>query len=294
MNKTILLLAALCSATVANAGFLRVNNVDASAPYQQINAAVADAAEGDTILVEGSTVDYEAATLDKRLVLIGPGYWLRENGIGTEATQTAIINGLTTKAAGSAIMGVYVVNTIQVEGERTVINRCYAQNGISISETANNCIIRQNFITGDVGSGYNHSGYHQITNNIFGSISCKGVNNCYIAYNTEYTWWGASFWNSANNKIEHNIFFGNMDDGDGNDYADNATVGELFKDITTDRDVQNTVLSDEAADKGAFAGDSPYVISGIPAGPMIEELVVPASVEEGSMMEVTIKLGTAK
>jgi hypothetical protein len=73
MNKTILLLAALCSATVANAGFLRVNNVDASAPYQQINAAVADAAEGDTILVEGSTVDYEAATLDKRLVLIGPG-----------------------------------------------------------------------------------------------------------------------------------------------------------------------------------------------------------------------------
>ncbi len=53
-------------------------------------------------------------------------------------------------------------------------------------------------------------------------------------------------------------------------------------------------LPQEANGYGAFAGNDPYVISGIPAGPMIEELTIPTSVEEGSVMEVTIKFGTAK
>ena len=53
-------------------------------------------------------------------------------------------------------------------------------------------------------------------------------------------------------------------------------------------------IPDEAKAYGAFAGDNPYVISGIPAGPIIEELTIPTSAEEGSSMEVAIKLGTVK
>lgn len=45
---------------------------------------------------------------------------------------------------------------------------------------------------------------------------------------------------------------------------------------------------------GAFAGDSPYVISGVPSAPVIENLVVPTSVEYGSKMNVTIKIGVQK
>ncbi len=295
MNKKIILLAALFSATAANAGLLRVSNVDGSAPYSTIAAAVNAAAEGDTIMVDGTSVDYEATTIDKRLVVIGPGYWLRENGIATEMANAANIQEITTTKEGTELMGLNVYQNVNVEGAKTVITRCHVGGNISIKGGTNNCIIRQNFLTGDVGSGYDHSFYHQITNNIFGNVACKGISESYIAYNTSFDHWGESFWNSANCTIEKNIFYTeDLNKGDGNTIRNNYYVGELYQNITTDKNVSATELPTAAADCGAFAGDEPYVISGIPTGPMIEELVVPASVEEGSVMEVTIKLGAAK
>lgn len=280
---------------VSQAATLRVNNVDSSAPYATITAAVNAASDGDSIMVEGTSKDYDETVLDKKVVLIGPGYWLRENGIGTEAAQSANIQNLTTTQEGTVIMGVHVYGVIRVEGAKTVITRCCIDGNVSIKGGTNNCIIRQNFIKGDVGSGYDHSFYHQITNNIFGNVSCKGVNESYIAYNTSYAWWGESLWNSYNCKVEKNIVFTNeFTNNTDNSYTDNYVIGEYYKDIYTDKDVLNTELPAEATSYGAFADNDPYVISGIPTGPMIEELTVPASVEEGSVMEVTIKLGTAK
>ena len=280
---------------VSQAATLRVNNVDSSAPYATITAAVNAASDGDSIMVEGTSKDYDETVLDKKVVLIGPGYWLRENGIGTEAAQSANIQNLTTTQEGTVIMGVHVYGVIRVEGAKSVITRCCIDGNVSIKGGTNNCIIRQNFIKGDVGSGYDHSFYHQITNNIFGNVSCKGVNESYIAYNTSYAWWGESLWNSYNCKVEKNIVFTNeFTNNTDNSYTDNYVIGEYYKDIYTDKDVLNTELPADATSYGAFAGDDPYVISGIPTGPMIEELTVPASVEEGSVMEVTIKLGTAK
>ena len=296
MKKKLLILSVMCGlAVVSQAATLRVNNVDSSAPYATITAAVNAASDGDSIMVEGTSKDYDETVLDKKVVLIGPGYWLRENGIGTEAAQSANIQNLTTTQEGTVIMGVHVYGVIRVEGAKSVITRCCIDGNVSIKGGTNNCIIRQNFIKGDVGSGYDHSFYHQITNNIFGNVSCKGVNESYIAYNTSYAWWGESLWNSYNCKVEKNIVFTNeFTNNTDNSYTDNYVIGEYYKDIYTDKDVLNTELPADATSYGAFAGDDPYVISGIPTGPMIEELTVPASVEEGSVMEVTIKLGTAK
>ena len=280
---------------VSQAATLRVNNVDSSAPYATITAAVNAASDGDSIMVEGTSKDYDETVLDKKVVLIGPGYWLRENGIGTEAAQSANIQNLTTTQEGTVIMGVHVYGVIRVEGAKSVITRCCIDGNVSIKGGTNNCIIRQNFIKGDVGSGYDHSFYHQITNNIFGNVSCKGVNESYIAYNTSYAWWGESLWNSYNCKVEKNIVFTNeFTNNTDNSYTDNYVIGEYYKDIYTDKDVLNTELPADATSYGAFAGDDPYVISGIPAGPMIEELTIPTSVEEGTTMEVTIKLGSTK
>jgi len=282
-------------AVVSQAATLRVNNVDSSAPYATITAAVNAASDGDSIMVEGTSKDYDETVLDKKVVLIGPGYWLRENGIGTEAAQSANIQNLTTTQEGTVIMGVHIYGVIRVEGAKTVITRCCIDGNVSIKGGTNNCIIRQNFIKGDVGSGYDHSSYHQISKNIFSNVECKGVTESHIAYNTSYHHWGESFWNSANCTIEKNIFYSeDLNVGDGNTIRDNYFVGELFQDIYTDKDVLNTELPAEATSYGAFADNDPYVISGIPTGPMIEELTVPASVEEGSVMEVTIKLETAK
>ena len=45
---------------------------------------------------------------------------------------------------------------------------------------------------------------------------------------------------------------------------------------------------------GAFAGDSPYVISGIPTGPYIIGIDAPSTVEVGSTPTVTIKVNISK
>ena len=294
MKKKIVFLAALCLTMGAYANILRVNNVDSSAPYSNIAAAVLAAADGDTIIVDGTSVDYDDVTINKRLVVIGPGYWLRKNEIATEAAQDATIGAITTTQEGTVLMGLQPRN-ITINASKTIVKRCCITEGISISKDAANCVIHQNFIGGDVGAGYDNTFYHQITNNIFGNVACKGVHESYIAYNTSYKHWGESFWNSANCKIEKNIFYTNdINVGDGNTIQDNYTVGEAYQDIQTDKDVRDCPLPQEANGYGAFAGNDPYVISGIPAGPMIEELTIPTSVEEGSVMEVTIKFGTAK
>ena len=295
MKKEIVFMAAFLFTIGAYANILRVNNVDSSAPYASIAAAVTAAVDGDTIMVEGSTVDYDETTINKRLVILGPGFWLRENGITTESAQSANINGITTTEGGTVIMGIHVWGGFRVEGAKTVITRCRLDEGVSIAKGINNCVIHQCFIGGDVGSGYDHSYYHQITNNIFGAMNCKGIGDSYIAYNTSYTHWGESFWNSGNCKIEKNIFYTNdINVGDGNTIQDNYIAGDAYQDIQTDKDVRDTKLPSAADGFGAFAGNDPYVISGIPAGPMIEELTIPTSVEEGGTMEVTLKLGAAK
>ena len=294
MKKKIVFLAALCLTMGAYANILRVNNVDSSAPYASIAAAVAAAADGDTIMIDGTSVDYDDVTINKRLVVIGPGYWLRKNEIATEAAQDATIGAITTTQEGTVLMGLQPRN-ITINASKTIVKRCCITEGISISKDAANCVIHQNFIGGDVGAGYDNTFYHQITNNIFGNVGCKGVNESYIAYNTSYNHWGESFWNSANCKIEKNIFYTNdINVGDGNTIQDNYIVGNAYQDIQTDKDVRDCPLPQEANGYGAFAGNDPYVISGIPAGPMIEELTIPTSVEEGSVMEVTIKLGSTK
>ena len=48
----------------SQAATLRVNNVDPSAPYATITAAVNAASDGDTIMVEGSSIKYADAILD--------------------------------------------------------------------------------------------------------------------------------------------------------------------------------------------------------------------------------------
>src|SRR5450432_1529697 len=91
------IMAATCFTQQASAKIWRVNNqsnydgstlwgdnfggTPAYPVFKQINQAVAFGIvnDGDTIHVEGSTVIYDAATVTKRLVVIGPGYFLTEN-----------------------------------------------------------------------------------------------------------------------------------------------------------------------------------------------------------------------
>jgi len=299
MRKTIVTLVALCAAVTVNATVLRVSNVSGStAPYSTVADALANAAAGDTIMLDASATSYGDIEIKTRVVLMGPGYWLQRNGIIQEAGGSAEVRGVTIRASGTVLCGITASMSISVIEASDVVIKRSCLGHIALGDKSNRCVIHQNFMRGDIGASYSHTSMHQITNNILYGCSFRNVSNCYIAYNTflaNRSLGKANYWASHDLSFEKNVWEGyDKDDTETNSYKDNlATSSEtdVWDYGGIDTDVQKLNLS---TTHGAFAGDSPYVISGLPSAPIIEDLQAPTTVEYGSMMNVTIKVGVQK
>lgn len=303
-----LILVAACMTAAANAKILRVSNVSgSSAPYSSIDAAHDAASSGDTIMLDVSNIKYgtNTTTLTKKLVIIGAGYWLCENGIVNEGMGASKVQLFHVKAEGTVIKGIEL-DALYIEAPKVVINRCkVGTTGIGLEKGADNCVISQNFISGSVssrGGSSVRSNFTQITNNIFtftvtGS-SFGGFANSYIAYNTFRT--SQLYVGDTNNStFENNIVQTIKDVNDGsNSYANNYETNIIHTQATNDfidKDYYALEIPADVISKyGAFAGDSPYVLSGVPSGPVIQDLVVPTTVEMGSKLNVTVKIGMIK
>jgi hypothetical protein len=321
--KKLLILSAMCMAMTAQATVLRVSNVtNSGAPYTTIPAAIDAAVNGDTIMVDGSPVAYNEQTgttgslnINVRVVLMGPGYLLTQNGVQSNGDLTAEISRnikISEGAAGTIIQGVNLSGTeIDIQVPNVVITRCKVDGSLYIATGATNCVLHQNLFTGLVGrSSYTtYTAYNaQITNNIFMHVNnnssgiLRGFNESTIAYNTftkKKSDGGSSavqLYLMSGCTIEHNVFFGPEQTLDNNTMADNYWGGNEspYQDCTTDlevRDANTGGIGNELMGRGAFNGDDPYVISGIPAGPVIQDITVPATVEQGGTLNVTVKLG---
>lgn len=323
--KKLLIFVAVCLATAAQATILRVSNVvNSGAPYTTIPDAIAAATAGDTIIVDGSPDVYNTQTgsggslvIDKRLVLMGPGYLLTENGVKLNGDQAATLTRdleVAAEATGTIIQGLQLQCSgyIDIQATNVVITRCKIDCPVYIATIATNFVLHQNLITKVLGraSYNNYRPYNaQVTNNIFTFANNSSSNGTIVAFRESKIAYNTI--TKANVKgsstiisdiqgctVENNIFFGDEVTYDGNtltnNYWGNAT--SPLKGCTTDLDVQKVMQTntDLPADKGAFAGDDPYVISGIPAGPTIEDITVPATIEQGGTLNVTIKLGIQK
>lgn len=104
----LLILSAMCMAMTAQATVLRVSNVpNSGAPYSTIPAALEVAVAGDTIMVDGSSTNYLISgglQVTKRIVLIGPGYLLTENGVLANGNASTTVESAVTfsdEAAGT-------------------------------------------------------------------------------------------------------------------------------------------------------------------------------------------------
>ena len=311
MKKTVLIFAAALIASAAQATILRVSNESNSgAPYTTIPAAISAATEGDTIMVDGSKTKYSSgATIEvnKKLVLMGPGYWRSENGIIQEGANDATIGNIRFSADGSTIVGLVLNGTVNVQAAHITITRCRVTGDISHGLPSNgvsNTVIHQCFLEGAV-SGSNNNSYNpgiQITNNIF-----KGGNSNFITYFTDSyiaynTFTGSMVTNGhlTGCTVEKNVMEAHTGEIGNNTFTDNTETGVTVEDTSTDLAIKNffeqyaSEHATEIANKGAFAGDDPYVISGLPSGPVVEDITVPASVAMGSKLNVTIKLGVTK
>ncbi len=315
MKKILFVLAAACVTVAAQAKILRVSNVaGSSAPYTTFQAAHDAASSGDTIMLDASTKaygdEYGRFTITKSLVILGPGYWLVENGIVEEGAGAAQ-SSLTIKADGTVVKGMWL-GSCNILASKVVINRCRisgSTSSITFMSGVSNCIISQNILSGGIGTTGGTGAFstnHQITNNIF-TVSTMGngfsqMKDCYIAYNTFRT---NEFHlnNVLNSTVEYNLWKEYKESAiassEGCSVTNNYEIAVVNTQATNafiDKDYYDAIEypADVRATYGAFAGDSPYILSGIPSGPIIQDLIVPTTVEKGSTMSVTVKVGVVK
>ena len=133
------------------------NNTDFDADFTTLEAAVAAASDNDTIYLEGSAINYDGATIDKPLTIVGPGYFLAENPETQANNTSATIDSELTFASGSegsTIMGCEfefgTELTISINDISLIRNRLYQ---VEFDGTSNNIVIAQNYIEGHINAG---------------------------------------------------------------------------------------------------------------------------------------------
>lgn len=220
----VIIIALLLAASAGtHATIRRVNNVPgSSAPYATLFAAVSAAASGDTIHVEGSATSYFDLNINKRLVVIGPGYFLNEANANPNTqfnkNGAVVVNlGFQAGSKGSVVMGLEIRNSLTVSDslitiQRNIINNTaiyLAYTGHSFGDTVrNNYFLGASQVTNS--GGYKSDGL-MLYNNIF-AVSYNGlyiynlanasgyvINNSFIS-NDPLTF------NCANFTFQNNIF----------------------------------------------------------------------------------------
>ncbi len=318
--------------TGAGATILRVNNTLATDKTKNIFASLQeahDAAAGtgtDTLLVEGSTTEYALLNCTKKLVIIGPGYFLLQNG-GQANALSATVQSINFKAGseGSTIIGLTFSTLNSSYAPYVYVNgiailRCSMTNGIGIFGNITSLVILQNYMPGGIGlanSAISFSGVI-LKNNLIGSISISTtVSVPRIFATVEHNIFTSGVTLSTNTfqsniityqfagvNITSNIIQYNLD-------ATNKTVSisstnqlvqsnQLFIGLTAANnspDGQYQFVTNSAYNKaglngeqpGIFGGSEPYVLSGIPPIPTIYQLQSDAVANKQDGLNVTIK-----
>ncbi len=308
------------------------NTLGVDADFSTFAAAQDSASAGDTLYIEGSATSYGSVSITKQLVLIGPGYFLTENDTAQASTLTAILGNtwIRNSADGCVVSGFHFTGYLLNQASNVVITRNYVtetSHGISVAHDANDVhdvVVSQNFCTRIM---KNRSARDiLIFNNIVSTTIIMGtgsdnftgvIKNNVVAYyieavNADVTnniiYYESNPGNSnyigykilSGSTYKYNLFAGTpVPSGVGNvANVDMSSVFTDFENMSVDNDF--TLKEDSPAksagqngtDCGAFGGDQPYVLSGIPGVPHIYEAIIPTSASSDSGLNVYLKIKT--
>lgn len=327
MKKSILTLTILLGIIfIVNAKSWRVNNTPGvSTDFTTLTAAQDSVAAGDTLYVEGSPTSYGNFTLNKKLILIGPGFFLTENDTSQASKQTASLHEvwINPNAEGSIISG-FVANYILNKANNIVITRNYVTNpnyGIGLAWDVSNVhdvVVSQNYCyviskNYDMRDGliFNNIVLNSITmgtasDDFTGIIKNNVVGNSIQAVHAEiknniiYNSAGPGYKVLTGSTYQYNLFAGTSVPGGTGNVADvdMSTVFTDFEnknvdnDFTLKEDSPASGAGENGTDCGAFGGDQPYVLSGIPGVPHIYEAIIPTSASADSGLKVYLKIKT--
>ncbi|MBC8011834.1 MAG: hypothetical protein H7067_17240 [Burkholderiales bacterium] len=322
---------------------LRVNNAPDTAPdHVTIQAAVTAAADGDTILIEGSTTPYTGFTItNKRLSLIGPGYGLNAN-LGTPANKLGATissapsyvrtTGSPGTANGTLVMGLEFLYDLTLDNCTNVtVSRCLFNTSASgrIQLNGPNNLISQCFFSGSgqtVSFGFNSSGA-RIENCLIPqsglSTSGSGPILLYLRNNLLN---GLSESTSTTVAADNNIFLGSISPQPTSTYRNNIfpssvpfgingsgnlgsvslfTVMPAYQNSSASFDGRYKIgpaipppggtnpafnAGTDGTHIGPFGGANPYILSGIPPLPTIDEVSVPQFAAPGSTLTIRVKV----
>ncbi len=330
MKKHLLLVVFFCGLLTIPlmATTYRVNNrlLDNAATkvYSTIQGAYDAASDGDTIMLEGSPDIYTSTfQFKKKLIIKGPGFFLSENPGISANKLPAVISSISfyEGSKGSALIGVTLSSPIYFftgSGDIT-FRRCHISNTSWGSNTENITFSECYFLSSytNIGSGSQMLTNLIIWNCIFnGTISITGtgstgefINNVFnsnnitipngfvmknnILFTTEKTNVKLPDLNSF---ISYNISISDHF-GTANNNKANVASGSLFIGTgSTDGKWQLKAGSpaidagEGGIDCGAFGGLGPYILSGVPTGPVIYQLNVSSHSVAGNKLPVTIKV----
>ncbi|MBC3540401.1 hypothetical protein ACFSC6_13105 [Rufibacter sediminis] len=169
--------------------------------FKALQEAHDAASTGDTLYLEGSPNHYGSLSSSKKLIIIGPGYYLAENSISNINTASALVQGivLSDGAQGSEIIGLdFFGNSVDIRTSDIFIRRNKFNNNSGDSNleqliwgtgriylnssTANNIFITQNFGLEIHGPSYANTGI-LITNNLIASPGYYGEDNTQLSVN---------------------------------------------------------------------------------------------------------------
>ncbi|MET0462001.1 MAG: hypothetical protein ABW007_02570 [Chitinophagaceae bacterium] len=323
LHRLLLTVTAIAALSSAEAKIWKVSNITgANADFTQVQAAGVSAAvqPGDTLYVEGSPTSYSGSDLKKRLVIIGPGYFLSGNNSnpglqynGYPATVTIYIDST---ASGSVITGMsgnlylyYHTDDVTFTRNDATISGYSSHAGSKASNikitrnfggvSFSNIVLENLECTNNILSQYCDLSSTANTNGLFRNNVILNTNasisGAYVSNNI-FSVWGITFNNCT---VKYNINTGNQLPA-GNNNRNNISLASLF--VTggsTDGAYKLSATSPALAagepingvtpDAGAYGTADPYRLSGIPAIPTIYQLTVPASVpSSATTMTVTI------
>lgn len=331
---SILIIVALCCLKDTYANIFRVNNTLTTNPVQKTYNSILEANNssavlpGDTLMIEGCPTEYDGTALNKRLVLIGPGYLLNENPQTQANLSTAVLRNLTFEngASGSIIAGLtfsgfsgsyipYISNASNI-----VIMRCYLPNPIVLIGNVSGIQIIQNYFARS--AIYIGSGSYTFT-----GVSLK---NNYIDEAQSIT--SSDSYQRIFSAVENNIFNGNVT-LTANVFRSNIITSTTAVVAVSSGSIENNLVANSQlpatngnqtfnaanlfvgvsgnsidgqyklkgnspylaagynnTQPGIFGGTSPYVLSGLPATPAIYGFTADGFVNKAAGLQVNIKV----
>ncbi len=312
MKKIFFLLLVLL-VSIGNAKIWRVDGNTANKPdFTNLQDAINGASAGDTLYIAGYGTNYGNITINKQLVLIGPGYFIEQNlDKGLNPFEAQINNIVFQSGAENSKVISCSVGAIQIESNNIIIKRNRITNSISGNTGISGIMIKQNFISTNL---YNYyviglSGNNIVINNniIVGNTSLNIGTNGLIKNNVMDFSPGSFSTVIVGMIFENNILISGSFSGSNNiirnniGYNTQADSSLLFT-LTGNEDAKYILKNGSPAkgagvngiDAGIFGGDEPYVLSGIPPIPTIYEATVSSTATNKDGLSVKIKAKTNK